>query len=445
MTQPSSGSVRKVSGTLAANLTLYVLAAATGPLAARLLGPDGRGGLAAIQLWPSAIATFAMLGLPESIAYFGARQPDRAGQWLWTSVVVGLAAACVATAIGYVAIDVGLRGHDPRIVHAAHRYLLLVLLTPVIGLPAQLARGVGRFDVWNAMRVAPALGWLTVLAAAWFSGSRAAETVATGYLWFLILEAAVIVVACVKLFAPPRRIVLRDAQTLLRYGLPSGLSAVPQFLNLRVDQMLIAAILPTRQLGLYVAAVSWSAISGVVLNAAAPVISRRLAVEPDVAVARSIFGRATRAAVIVSAITAGTFAIVTPTVMAVVYGSAFHEAVPIAVVLSVANTFVMINTVLEEGLRGLGDTATILKCEVVGFAATAVGLAALLHPMGIMGAAVASVAGYSAVTTALAVSMRRHDLTFDVAFRPRIADVRYVIDVAMTSWDQIQRLRARIV
>ena len=69
MMQPSE-SVRKASGTFLANIALYVLAAATGPLAARLLGPDGRGALAAIQLWPGAIATVAMLGLPDSIAYF---------------------------------------------------------------------------------------------------------------------------------------------------------------------------------------------------------------------------------------------------------------------------------------------------------------------------------------------------------------------------------------
>jgi len=131
--------------------------------------------------------------------------------------------------------------------------------------------------------------------------------------------------------------------------------------------------------------------------------------------------------------------------MALVYGAAFREAVPMAVVLSAANAFVMINTVLEEGLRGLGDTPTILKCEVIGFAVTAVALASLLHPLGIMGAAIASVAGYSAVTMALGVSLRRHDLTFDTAFRPRGADVRYVIDVATASWNHVRRLAAPAV
>lgn len=56
-----------ISGTLLATVVVYATAALTGPLAARLLGPEGRGTLVAIQLWPSALATIAMLGLPDAI------------------------------------------------------------------------------------------------------------------------------------------------------------------------------------------------------------------------------------------------------------------------------------------------------------------------------------------------------------------------------------------
>src|SRR5712691_6375169 len=443
MTQ--TGSVGKISGTFLTSLILYTLAAVTGPLTARLLGPEGRGALAAIQLWPGAIAMFAMLGLPESIVYFSAREPNRAGQWLTTSVLLGLGASCLAVGIGYLLISIGLHRYDARVIHAAHLYLLFVPLTALIGLPCQLARGLGRFGLWNFLRVTPALGWLTALIAAWFSASRTPEGMATSFLWFLVLEAAVITIVCVKIFVPAQWFDARDAGRLLRYGLPSGLSAVPQLLNLRLDQMLIAAMLPTRQLGLYVVAVSWSAISGVVLNAAGPVISQRLAVESNVALARSMFSRATRAAFIVTAITALAFAIVTPPAMAIFYGAAFRECVPIAIVLIAANAFVMTNTVLEEGLRGLGDTRTILKSEVLGFAATAVSLGILLPPLGIMGAAIASVVGYSAVTMALGVSLRRHDLSLDATFRPRGADLRYVIDAAAAGWHHVRRLGAATV
>src|SRR5204862_70246 len=84
---------------------------------------------------------------------------------------------------------------------------------------------------------------------------------------------------------------------------------------------------------------------------------------------------------------------------------------------------------------------TILKAELLGFAATAVSLGILLRPLGIMGAAIASVIGYSVVTMALGVSLRRHDLSLDATFRPRGGDWRYVIDVAAAGRHPGARLR----
>jgi len=74
-----------------------------------------------------------------------------------------------------------------------------------------------------------------------------------------------------------------------------------------------------------------------------------------------------------------------------------------------------------------------------------VSLGILLPPLGIMGAAIASVVGYSAVTMALGVSLRRHDLSLDATFRPRSADLRYVIDVAAAGWHHVRRLGAATV
>ena len=51
----------------------------TGALAARLLGPDGRGQLAAIQMWPNFLAAIANLGLPEALVYFSARSTPAPG------------------------------------------------------------------------------------------------------------------------------------------------------------------------------------------------------------------------------------------------------------------------------------------------------------------------------------------------------------------------------
>lgn len=49
-----------------------------------------------------------------------------------------------------------------------------------------------------------------------------------------------------------------NAGELLRYGAPSVLSGVPAQLDLRLDQILMAALLPAKQLGLYTVGVAWS-------------------------------------------------------------------------------------------------------------------------------------------------------------------------------------------
>ena len=436
-----SASVRRISGTLVANVCLYAVAAVTGPLAARLLGPEGRGTLAAIQLWPGAIATLAMLGLPEAVAYFAAREPKRGSEWLSTAVVTALGASAVAAAAGYIAIAIALRKYDASVVHTAQMYLLLVPLTALIGLPCQLARGLGQFALWNSLRLAPALGWVTVLIVASISAVRTPAGLALSYLRFLVIEAVLIAIVCTRWSRPRTWFNRATAVEMLRYGLPSGLSAVPQLLNLRLDQMLIAALLPTRELGLYVVAVSWSAISGVVLNAVGPVFSQRLAAERDATTARAIFARASRAAVVVSGITAVAFAVMTPIAIPLLYGTAYRECTPVAIVLVVANAFLALNLVLEEGLRGLGDTSTIFKAELAGFVATALSLGVCLPVFGIVGAAVASVAGYAAVAMALGVSLTRQDLSFDGTFRPRVADLRYVIEVGTAALPDRRRGR----
>ncbi len=69
--------------TVGANGLIAALAFCTGSLSARLLGVQGRGELAAIQMWPSAVAGFAALGLPEAGVYFAARDPERYPQATW--------------------------------------------------------------------------------------------------------------------------------------------------------------------------------------------------------------------------------------------------------------------------------------------------------------------------------------------------------------------------
>jgi Na+-driven multidrug efflux pump len=63
--------------------------------------------------------------------------------------------------------------------------------------------------------------------------------------------------------------------------------------------------------------------------------------------------------------------------------------------------------VLEELAKGLGHPRWVLVAEIVGMSVTVCMLAVLLAPFGIVGAAWASILGYSTVSLVLLVLLRR--------------------------------------
>jgi O-antigen/teichoic acid export membrane protein len=101
-------------------------------------------------------------------------------------------------------------------------------------------------------------------------------------------------------------------------------------------------------------------------------------------------------------------ALVTPLLLPLIFGGDFAPAVTSAQILVVAAASLGLGLVLEDTLRGLGDTPAVLKSEGVGLAFTLVALAILLPRFGIVGAAIASLLGYTATTAVLVRFVSRH-------------------------------------
>jgi len=177
-------------------------------------------------------------------------------------------------------------------------------------------------------------------------------------------------------------------------------------LNLRLDQMLMAALLPVHTLGLYVVAVTWSNAVSPLPNALANVLFPQTASKSDPEDRRQVFAIGSRLAVLSAVSIALVVVALTPWVLPLLFGTAFAAAVGPAIVLVGAAAIDAVNGVLEEGLRGLGRPALVLWAELCGLAVTGVSLLLLLGPMGIMGAALASVLGYGAVLVSLIVASR---------------------------------------
>lgn len=386
---------------MAANVTLAGVNAVTGILAARLLGPSGRGQLAAIQLWPTLLATVALLGLPDALVYFASKDHKRLGRYLGTATALAVGASVVAMALGFVLLGVLLSNQPDAVLDSARFYLLICPVLVVVSLPYQTLRGAGHFGVWNTIRLAPSVLWLGILGVSTVAGSVSVFVLPRYYLIALSLLVLPIVVVTARRVSKPYRADLALVRPLLRYGIPGMAATVPQLLNLRLDQLLMVALLPARELGLYAAAAAWSSAVSPLVTAIGTVAFPSVASETRTGAKALVLARASRLAIVVTVVTIGLVGLVTWPAIPLLFGDGFEDAVVPGMVLVVATGILGFGFVLQECLRGLGLPRAVLQAEVAGLVVSMLALAVLLPAFGILGAALASILGYSAVVWGL--------------------------------------------
>lgn len=394
-----------VALTMGANVVLGVVGLITGPICARLLGPSGRGELAAIQNLYWLAATLAMLGVPEATLYFTARRERESRRILASGIVLVLLVYPVFYLSAYFLAPHFLAAQSHVVIQTARWVLLGLPLYALLTIPLFSLRGNNDLVRWNLMRLVPAIGWFALLVALFFAGAPTPRNVAFGYLG--VLAAGLIPTVWVV-----RRRTSGSSSPqpelwpkLLRYGLPLALAEIPLTLNLRLDQMLMAAFLPARLLGLYVVAVAWGNTVPPLLYAIGTVLFPRVA-RADASDRPALLAQGVRIGIFAALILAVFLAAVTPFTVPLLFGRAFQESVAVAVVLVFASAICGVNVVLEEGLRGLGETSSVFLGEIAGLAVTLLGLIALLRPFGIFGAGVASFLGYLGTTIALLFRIR---------------------------------------
>ncbi|MFL5800559.1 MAG: oligosaccharide flippase family protein [Roseiflexaceae bacterium] len=413
--------------TMGANIVTALLGLITGPVAARLLGPHGRGELAAIQTWPSFIALIAMLGLHEATVYFSARDPERSGQYLASATMLALVAAVPFLAAGYLLMPLLLAAQSPEVITAARWYLLLIPLYALVLTPLNALRGRSDLVAWNILKLVPPLGWFVVLAWASLLGGATPQAITGHYL-------IVFGLLFFPVFAVVRRRVpgsLRPDYRLwgpmLKYGLPTATAVVPYVLNLRLDQLLMAALIAPRLLGLYAVAVAWAAAMSPLLRAIGAVTFPRVASGSSVQDQASMLAQGARLGTLVALCAGFLLFIITPFAIPLLFGAAFAAAVPCALILVVAEVMADLDDILREGVRGLGKAKVVIGSEIFGLLVAAIALWLFLPPFEIVGAAIASLLGYTAAASFLTFQIcRTTGYSLAALLWPRRADLELV-------------------
>jgi O-antigen/teichoic acid export membrane protein len=377
---------------VAIQLTLLI----SGPLIARLLGPSGRGELAAIMIWPAALTFFGTLGLPAGTTYAIARGRGQPRELSRRMLKYALLQTVVILAVQF-AVFAAVLGDDGDAVWEAA--LVSLLLVPVL-LGQQygiaLLQGTQRFRLFNAARVMPSALY-AVFVAVLFVLDR--DSLMPIVLAWLVANAATTLLCFIGVYAykdAPRQHAEMTDREMFSFGIRGLFVSGSPIEAVRLDQMALAIFLPAAALGTYVVGLAITNLPSFVSKSVGVVAFPTVAAEKDARKAWHMVNRYTLLDLALSLLIVVPLFALAHWIIPLLFGDAFTDAVVISYLILPGTVFLSVRRVLAEGLRGLGHPGIGTVAEIVALGWLVGALAICIPLFGVKGAAIAMTTAYAA-------------------------------------------------
>jgi O-antigen/teichoic acid export membrane protein len=380
---------------------------ASGPLIARLLGPAGRGELAAIMIWPAALTFFGTLGLPAGTTYAIARGSGEPRELSRRMLKYALPQTVAILAIQFGIFEAVLGGRGRAVWEAGLVSLILVpvLLGQQYGIA--LLQGAHRFRLFNAARVLPSTLYAVFVAGLFVMHRHSLMGIVLAW---LVANAATTLLCFVGVYAyedAPRQHAPMSERQMFSFGLRGLFVSGSPIEAVRLDQMALAIFLPAAALGTYVVGLAITNLPSFVSKSVGVVAFPTVAREKDAETARRMVVRYTLLDLWLSLLIVIPLFAVAHWIIPLLFGNAFRDAVVISYLILPGTVFLSVRRVLAEGLRGLGHPVIGTVGEIVALGWLLGALAVFVPLLGARGAAVAMTTAYAASLIVTLVGARR--------------------------------------
>lgn len=409
-----SGVRSNVAQIFATNVGITGIGFLNSMLLARWLGSTGRGELAAAFLWPTMLIYLCAFGLIPAVTYFTALPDSSPGTVTGSALSCAVWQGALALAVGYILIPLLLHRQSQQVIADSRLYLSVVPLQIAVQYVQGVLQGKLHFRFLNGLRAIVPGGYLLGTLMLHRADLLSVRNIVLLHmmLQLLVLLCTIYVSRCLG-FLAGLRIDRGLVKKLLGYGGKVYSGEVTGTANLRLDQILMAALFPPRMLGLYVVAVSSSSIAEMFASAVRTVSSPRIAAIATSGERRTQLVSTLRKYLDISLPGTLLMALVLPFAIPLVFGREYGDAVVPAEILLVGSLLLGIRGVLTGGAQAFGDPWIGSKAEVYSLPVTLVLLLLLMPKIGILGAAIASVLSYATQVAIIAAGVRKHGIAWD--------------------------------
>jgi O-antigen/teichoic acid export membrane protein len=389
----SSRFSRDFAVTLSGQIAALGLGIVSSALAARLLGPQGRGELAVIVLWPTLLVFLFGIGNTQSIVFHTGKRRFEISE-IWTSAIVmgAIFSACAVIAGSWI-IPLALRHYSSGVRHLALVFLACAPLVWLAGIPTSLMQGRLEMEHFNLLRlVCPAIyaaGFVVLYVS---HRPFLEDAIILQVAGFAALDVYGFLLVFRKL-NPRWTWNPRAFLSLVSFGWKTQMGSIASYVNQRLDQLLLTLFVPPRDLGFYVVAVTVSMSIGFFPQAAG-IVTLATGSNSDPEQARRVIIRSFFTTFLVLAAGCGALYFVCPWLIPLAFGPSFTPAVTACRILLPGAVALGLNQVLFDGARALDHPALPSYTEGLGVAITCVSLYLLLPRFGFIGAAMSSTMAY---------------------------------------------------
>ncbi|CAN5532120.1 hypothetical protein BH10ACI2_BH10ACI2_07020 [soil metagenome] len=414
---------KNVAIIFAANALTLVSGLLTGLLAAWALGPEGRGDLAVAVLYPNIVALVAGLGLPHATRFFIAREPRKLSMLFSNALLYAGVVGIIALLIAEIVIPNVIGNRSEAVIWLVKAYLINIPFALVYDLMSAMLEGARRFKWAAVSKILFFVIQSGAYLALWATGHLTVFTAVATMVVAQLANTSTALLCVIFVLKPRWRLSLRAFKKTLRFGVKYYIGVVTSFTTLRLDQMMLAGMATSIEMGLYVIAVRLSEVMTVLASSVSDVLMPEVASSKGAERSIRALTRSLRQTMFVYLIFLLPLIALSPLILRFSFGSNFAAATPALRILLVGSMVWSAASIINSGLNGLGYPGLTTISRLSSAVVTVLTLIVWLPRYGILGAALSSLAGYSMMLTiALFWLMRKEKLRISEIFRPRQGD-----------------------
>ena len=377
------------------DVTILILTMISSLVGARALGPAGRGDLFVVVVWPPVIAMLAGLGLPTAYRYWMAKEPERVSRLFSNAVIYTMIVGVTSILVADLIVPHLVGSRSPQVMTLLRIYQINIPAALFLNLMRGLLEGTRRFGWAGAARLLSFIVQGPGFAILWLLGNL---TVRTGAYTLIIGQTASTLLG---LFAVWHQLRPRwepswsELKSSMQYGVRDYPGVVADFTTLRLDQLMLGAMASNVAIGLYVTAVRLSEMTTLAADAIADALMPEVASSKIASRAESLCARSLRLAIYMHLLLLPPLWLAAPLILKILFGQSFVPATGAFRWLLVAAGVWSCGSIVINALRGFGYPGLSTLARFAAALVTGIGLVVLLPRLGITGAAIASLIGYS--------------------------------------------------